>query len=301
MLRLLLTFLLLLPTAALADDSAERSDDDKAIRATVKAYVAAFNKKNADKLAAHWAQDAVYINRTNGLRIKGRDAIGQQFTEMFRDAGEVRLDVKLKSLRFLSDTVAVEEGTARFVSSESPPTESDYIAVYVKQNGKWLLDTVREVDLPQPPSHHQHLKQLAWMIGKWVDQDENATVRTKCEWTRNKNFLKRTFRVSVKDRLQLEGTQIIGYDPTSGQIRSWVFDSDGGFGEAFWTRDGNQWTINAVTTFADGRRGAHVRLLTQIDNDTLTLQTVHREVDGQLLPNIEEFRVVRIRSGIAQK
>ncbi len=45
----------------------------------------------------------------------------------------------------------------------------------------------------------------------------------------------------------------------------------------------------------DGRRGAHVRILTYIDDNTLTLQTVTREVDSEILPNINEFTVVRVQ------
>ena len=132
-------------------------------------------------------------------------------------------------------------------------------------------------------------------IGEWVDQDDNATVSTKCQWTKNHNFITRSFSISIKDRIDLEGTQIVGWDPAAGRIRSWMFDTNGGFAESVWSRDGNQWTIKSSAVLHDGRRGANVRILTYIDDDTLTLQTVTREVDGEILPNIEEFTVVRVQ------
>ena len=41
----------------------------------------------------------------------------------------------------------------------------------------------------------------------------------------------------------LEGTQVIGWDPAAGTIRSWMFDSDGGFGEGTWSKKDNSWIV----------------------------------------------------------
>jgi hypothetical protein len=39
--------------------------------------------------------------------------------------------------------------------------------------------------------------------------------------------------------------------------------------------------------------------MTQIDNDSYTWQSVSREVDGEVLPNIEEVQIVRESPGLA--
>ena len=51
-----------------------------------------------------------------------------------------------------------------------------------------------------------------------------------------------------KDGFQLSGTEVIGWDPTSRSIRSWVFDSDGSFGQAVWTRRGRGLTLGGALT-----------------------------------------------------
>ena len=47
----------------------------------------------------------------------------------------------------------------------------------------------------------------------------------------SKNYLVRTFEVEIGGEKGSSGTQFIGFDPRSGQVRSWVFDSEGGFSE----------------------------------------------------------------------
>ena len=277
--------MLVLP--AIGQDSAKSTKSSKAkttgseqqIRKLASDYTKAFNSGDAKKLAGFWSENAVYVNPTNGQRVTGRQAIQAQFEQMFNSGSRFHLTLNLKSIRFPSSTVAIEEGTAQIVGRDGPPAESEYMAVYVQESGKWLLDTVREVDLPQPPSHFEQLQELEWLIGEWVDQDDNTTVRTRCEWTKNKNFILRTFSLSVKDRITLEGTQVIGWDPAGGHIRSWVFDSDGGFAQGVWTREGDRWLIKASGVLADGRRGSAIHILTYRDNDHCTWQSISREVD----------------------
>ncbi len=39
------------------------------------------------------------------------------------------------------------------------------------------------------------LNELAWMVGSWVDQGEDATITTDCSWTHGGKFLSRSFSV----------------------------------------------------------------------------------------------------------
>jgi hypothetical protein len=191
--------------------------------------------------------------------------------------------------------VAIEEGDARVTPAGEAPAESTYMAVHVKRDGRWLLDSVRETELPARSSSYEHLKELEWLVGTWIDEDDDATVETTCQWARNNNFLTRSFKVIVGERLDMEGTQVIGWDAAAGQIRSWVFDSDGGFAEGLWTRKDNRWVINSTGTLPDGGKATSINILTYVDDDTLTWQTTGREVDGQILPNVDEVTIKRVR------
>ncbi len=178
-----------------------------------------------------WSPEAVYTNPLSGVQVVGREAIEQQFAGIFAESKGVKLEATTHSIDFISPSVAVENGSAKVMEADQVVEQSDYTAVYVKRDGKWLLDRVTEEDVIQVPSHYEQLKDLEWMVGHWVDQDDAATVVTDCNWSRNENFLIRTFAVQIGDNIDMSGMQIIGWDPAAKRIRSWVFDSDGGFGK----------------------------------------------------------------------
>jgi uncharacterized protein (TIGR02246 family) len=268
--------------------------DEAAIRKAVESYVAAFNQGDAKALAAMWSPEAVYTNPLSGDQVIGRAEIEKQFAGIFADAKGTKLEAKTDSVRFVSPNVAVEQGIAKVIRPDQAPEESEYTAVYVQREGQWLLDRVTEEDVPAPvPSHYEQLKDLEWLIGRWVDQDDLATVVTECNWAKNNNFITRSFTIQIRDRIDMAGMQIIGWDPSTKQIRSWVFDSDGGFGQATWQKKNNRWFIQQTGVLPDGRKSTAVNIITRLDDNTCTIQSVNRMVDGELQPNIDEVVVGR--------
>ena len=276
-----------------ADVIADPPADEAAIRQAVESYVAAFNAGDAKQLAQLWSPEAVYTNPLSGEQAVGREAIEQQFTDIFAESKEARLTAKTHSVSFVSPNVAVEQGTASVVRPGQEPEQTTYSAVYVKRDGHWLLDRVTEEEVPVVVSNYEHLKDLEWMVGTWLDQDEQVSISTHCHWTKNKNFLVRSFSVVVRDRVDMAGMQIVGWDPVAKRIRSWVFDSDGGFGEGMWTKRGDSWYVHVVGTTAEGTKSSATNVITYVDDDTFTWQSLNREAGGELLPNVGEAVVVR--------
>jgi len=279
--------------SAVAAEADRQAADEAAIRKSVEAYVAAFNQGDAKALAAMWSPEAVYTNPLSGEQVVGREAIEQQFAAIFTDAKGAKLEAKTDSIQFVSPSVGIEHGTAKVIVPDQAPEESEYTAVYVKHDDQWLLDRVTEEDVLVVPSHYEQLKDLEWMIGRWVDQDDDATVVTECNWTKNNNFMTRSFTVQIRDRIDMAGMQIIGWDSAAKQIRSWVFDSDGGFGQGTWTKKDKRWYIQQTGVLPDGRKSTAVNIITYVDDNTCTLQSVNRTVDGELLPNIEEVKITK--------
>jgi uncharacterized protein (TIGR02246 family) len=275
-------------------EPSEPSPDETAIRKAVAGYVAAFNKHDAEALAAFWSPEAVYLNQLTGEEVVGRPAITQQFTAMFKAMPEAKLVANTESVKFLSPNVAVEHGTSQFMVPKAEPEESTYSAVYVKREGQWLLDRVTdEVKEVTPLSHYEQLKVLEWMVGRWVDRNENASVEAECKWAKNQNFLVRSFKVSIADRIDMAGMQVIGWDPVAKTIRSWTFDSDGAFAQATWTQKGSKWFISNKGITVDGRKATMVNVMKLVDENSFTWQTIERTVDGELLPNIDEVLMIR--------
>jgi uncharacterized protein (TIGR02246 family) len=288
--------MLLTATRAAADENSpvDVSADEAAIRTNADKYVEAYNRRDSRTMAAMWSPDAVYLDPTSGEEFVGRDNIAKHFDYIFAGSEDAQLAVTIDSIDFVSPNVAIEKGTAIVTYSNFPPEETTYSAVHVKRDGKWLIDRVTEEEVPAPPpSHYEELKELDWLVGSWVDSDDQATIQTTIEWTKNRNFLRRSFAVVIRDQIDMSGMQLIGWDPAEKKIRSWVFDSDGGFSEATWTHKGNQWFIQNTGTLTDGKKASSLNILTYVDNDSFKWESVNREVDGELLPNVDTVLVVR--------
>ena len=276
--------------------AADQSVDKATIEKRVASYTAAFNTRDAKSLAAHWSPEAVYVNPLTGRQVEGREAIEKEFTAVLVEQKASKLAVAVDSIQFISPSVAVENGVATIVSGSGEPRKSTYSAIHVKRDGKWFLDRVTEEDVPVVVSNHDKLKELEWLIGTWNDSDDQGQIQTNCAWTKNKNFITRKFKVSVGEYVEMSGLQIIGWDASAKQIRSWVFDSDGGFAEGRWTNKKNHWYITKLGTLADGRKSSSVNVINRVDDNQFKWQSISRTVGGQLLPNIDEVVVVRSES-----
>ena len=137
------------------------------------------------------------------------------------------------------------------------------------------------------------LDTLDWLVGDWVNEDENRSIEFNCHFTKNGSFLVRSFRIVTAKDVQMSGMQLIAWDPAKKSIRSWTFDSDGGFGEDTWSQSGNRYTIRAKYTLPDGGTAAAVNVFTFIDDNKCTWKSVSREIDGELQPDTDEIVLVR--------
>lgn len=294
MVRLLVFSLLLAPALALSAAEKKSGEDAEvaAIRAAIDSYVAAYNKGDAKAVAAHWSEDGHWISPT-GERAEGVAAIRSQLEEVFAKSKDVRIEVLQPSIRLVTPDVALEEGRVRVIRRGETTSESTYVAIHVKKDGKWKLDSVRETELPEEVLPNTLLRELAWLTGSWRDASSKSKADTVIAWTKNKAFLTYSFRVSSPDMDDLEGTQVIGWDPTTETIRSWMFDSDGGFGEGVWTQKDNQWIVKFRQVLPDGRVASATNIYTIIDANTFTWKSIGRKVGDEFLPNVQPIKMVR--------
>jgi hypothetical protein len=71
------------------------------------------------------------------------------------------------------------------------------------------------------------------------------------------------------------------------RVRSWVYDSTGGFGEGYWQRDGNKWVVGSTAILADGGIGGATNIYEFKDENTVLYRSVDRDVDGQPVADVE--------------
>ena len=223
----------------------------------------------------------------------GRDAIAAEFAAMFAGDSVPKLAVATESIDFISPNVALERGNATVTHAEGDVDETSYSVVHVKRDGKWLIDRVTEDDVVTEPSHYEQLKDLEWLIGEWVDAVDGITIEIACQWTKNQNYINRTYTVSNEEDVESTGLQIIGWDPKEKQVRSWLFDSNGGFITGTWTKRDDRWIVQSVATLADGGSGSFTSVFRPLEDGNHTWQKINRVVEGELLPNIDEVVVQR--------
>ena len=215
------------------------------------------------------------------------------FAGIFKEHPKTHMDLAIESIRFIGPDMAIEDGMAIVTHGADEPAErSLYSVVYARQDGKWLTASAR--DLPDDtPTPEEQLKQLQWMIGEWVDESPEAVVVTSYRWTDNQCYILSEFKVQIGGRPLMTGTQRIGWDPLAKKIRSWVFDSEGGFGEGIWTREGNQWIVKMTGVTRDGKIASATNITTRVSHDRMTWQQRDRIVGGEKTPDIAETPITR--------
>lgn len=279
--------------AAAKDAARDHGADEKTLRKLADDFVKAFNAGDAQALAAQFAPQAEMVD-LDGNVMQGREAIQEFYAEHFQEP-LFKIAIQIESLRFVGDDIAVEDGHLTLSSEDRELTErSRYTVIHARQGGKWLIVSSRDVVNPNdqvPP--HEHLKQLAWLVGDWVEEGGDSVVSTSCRWDETKNFLLTEYTVKVAGRTTMSGTQRIGWDPLTRQIKTWTFDGDGGYGEGYWHHDGERWLVKLTGVAADGRTGSTTQIHTRRNDHTRTWSAVDRVLGGERLPDIKEMTVVR--------
>ena len=271
--------------------TADRSADEAAIRANIAQFVKAYNAGDAKAVAALFAADGQIVDK-EGNESEGREAIAKAFSELFTATPKKQLEVFVDSIRFIGAELAVEVGSTKETPSPNEPPEYDrYTVLHVKRDGKWQMALARDEEGP-PPTGHERLQPLAWLVGEWIDDGGSAVVRSSCRWSDDKNFLLQEFKLQISGRDAMNVSQRIGWDPLAKQIRAWVFDSEGGFGESLWTLDDNGWIIKATGVRPDGTTASATNVLIPTGTDGYVWRSTDRVVAGERQAPME-VKVVR--------
>jgi uncharacterized protein (TIGR02246 family) len=280
------------PKAATA--TAAPSEAEKAVRAVLRSFGEAFNKADLTALVAMFHDDAAIID-SEGTSTRGREAITQQYTDAFATNPGIQIEAQTETVRFLTPDVAQAEGQARLSTPGAAIQAVRFSALIVKRDGPWKLAELR--DYPGPVKDitpYERLKELEWIVGDWVDENEDAKVTSSIRWADNQSYLVRTYSVEIQGEKAMSGTMFIGWDPQTGQIKSWVFDSEGGHGEGYWIRaNENQWIVKAQGTLRDGRPTSATQIHTILNKDAVKTSSIDRIIGGEIAPDIEEIVMVR--------
>lgn len=268
--------------------------DKKALENIVKALQEAYNHQDVEGFSKLWTADAIYNNPVTGESAEGREAIKKFFREKFAQGTKRRLEIEVTSTEFPHADEIIEKGVMKVTLGDQPPQRMAYQASYAREDGRWLLKAIDEVELQQAPSHYDQLKGLEWLVGQWEDLDENIEIIFDNRWDKYKNFITQNFSMTIFGQDEIEGKQIIAWDAENDTIRSWVFDSDGGFGQGTWAHNDNSWYVTMRYTLSDGSAASSKNIYTYVDDRSYTFASVEREVNGEILPDMDPVTVERV-------
>lgn len=267
----------------------------EAITKAAQAFIAAYEKEDATAVASFWTPDGDFMV-LSGRVVTGRQAIAEEFADVFSQNERLTIRIEVASVRFPTPDTAIENGVTSVLSPDgSQPNRAHYTNFLVKQDGQWLLSSVRESPYV-PPSNYEHLRPLEWLIGEWVEDDKDGHgARVAFQWTPDQNFIIAFRAVGVNGVLLDNGSQRIGWDPVANVLRSWSFESDGSFGEGAWVQEGdNKWVNRVSSNLRTGSPMTATTTVTRVDANTLTFQSTEHVVDGKTQPDSPVVTMKRV-------
>jgi uncharacterized protein (TIGR02246 family) len=263
------------------------SADEQAVRQVTQNFAKAFNAGSAEKVAALFFGGAELTDDAGNVH-KGAKAIKDAFGRFFEKFPGATSTMTADSVWMVGPTLAIEEGRRMVTTKDDKSSAATrYTLVMIKEQGEWKIASAREVEDDDSLSPHDRLKPLSWLVGDWVDEGSDAVVQISCKWSEDKNYLLVDFNAQVKGKPALKSSQRIGWDPLTEKVKSWVFDSDGGHGEAIWTPVEGRWVLKSTAVMPDGQTGSATIILEPRDKDSYLMKGFDRIRGKTAEPNFE--------------
>jgi uncharacterized protein (TIGR02246 family) len=272
----------------------EQAAPEQAIRAAAREYQAALAKGDAEAVARFWTPDGSFIDEQG--RPHPASELAAEATLQARGNEPTKQEGITSTIRLLTPDVALEDGTSAVDLPGGAQSRGHFHAVWVKRDGRWLIASLCEV--PIEPSAEVDLAELGWMVGNWSAREGDADLQAAVHWNATGTFLLRDLKVMQNGSVVFRSTLRIGIDPRTGKLASWTFDSDGGLGEATWTKQGNAWIAQSTGVLADGQKTAGTHVISHGGANTLVWKTLGGSVSGQ---PIEDHEVRFTRQNDAQE
>ena len=274
------------PPAATAP--APNDADREAIMKSARDYAAAFNSGDAKGIAAAWAENGE-CKEAGGRTFAGRAAIEKAYAEFFKNNAGTKVEPLVKSIRFPSKDLAIEEGLLRQSrGAKDLPSSTAYQAIHVREGGQWKLAVSTESGAGQ-----DRLEDLEWLIGDWTTKVKDDTVKFSFVGEPKKARILATFTRTTAGKEPVSGSIRISLDPETGMIRSWGFEDDGAHSQALWTCDGKSWILDTRGVLADGTPTAERVILKRATPDVITWRAVDRVLGDDSLPDTIPMRLTR--------
>ena len=257
------------------------------VAAEAEATIKAFNAGDAAGLAAMFIDDGELVDE-NGTVTESRAEITALFKRFFERFPKATLEMEVTDVREVGDDVVIEEGVRRITTDQAAAAaQVRYVAVRTKQGDRWPLASYREFSDDPLPTPAEMLSALDWIVGDWVDESPEGRTQISYGWSEDGNFLIGEYNLSVGGQPASKSVQRIGWDPVEGTLRSWTFDSDGGFSVGEWLGTDDGWVVKSEATLPDGTIGSATVSIRPSDADHFVVESTDRIVGGAEEPDFK--------------
>ena len=271
------------------EKAAGRSGDEQAVRKSIEAFTHAFETGNSEAAAKRLASGADLI-ADDGTIVRSREAIQDAVARYAAGNPRIKIEKLADTIRFPSRDTAAVEGLLRVVHPDSGTSNKRFEIHCVREDGQWLLSMIHEW-----PHEQAALLDLEWLIGSWKSKQGDTQVQTTYKWFGNKAFIQANFTIQ-ENKKAYTGMQMIGVDPETGLLRTWIFEADGGVGEGVALQDGKQWIFESATELTSGDLLQATNILVRINAGTFTWQPLDLSINGEQFGNLPPVKVTRVRS-----
>src|SRR6516165_8984650 len=191
-----------------AKGDAKPSPDEADVHKVLEEFVKAFNENDAKKLAATLSATAEFVDDESN-RVEGSTAIGEMLGKFFEANKGAKLQITPSGTRTVAPGVVIEDGES-VVTVVEKKTQSArrFTVVFAKVDGVWKIASIREYpEDAEVITSEERLKDLAWLVGEWVDEGGDTLVTSIFRYSPDKKHMIREYSVKHVGSDVLRGLQ----------------------------------------------------------------------------------------------
>jgi uncharacterized protein (TIGR02246 family) len=275
-----------------AQENESQKKDLETLSSNANAFVAAYNKGDPEGLARLFLPSGEIV-LANGDMVSGKEEITDFYSEVLSGNEKPKAALEAGSVRFITPTLAIEDGTLHVTKPSGEITSHQYSAVQVKQaDGTWLTASIRDEIGDKAPAGEKLLP-LEWLTGDWILEKNGTRTFLSFDWSDDGPYLDGKALTEQAGEQSSRSSYRIGWNGNRKNYVSWAFDSEGGYTRSEWTTTDTGWLLRTVGVTADGEVNQSTQSLVPDENHQgLTWTTRDQTIGGETQPDTT-IRVVK--------
>ena len=148
---------------------------------------------DAKKLAPLLTANATDYDLTSQEIVTGRDNVATYLSTLLPSEQAPQVSISIESIKAKKTDMIRAKGVIDLDFESDPKEQIAFCVDFTQEEGTWKIAQISHLLLQPAPSHYEQLKGLNWLVGSWVNKDEDTDFTSHYEWDMNKNFLIQQF------------------------------------------------------------------------------------------------------------